>query len=319
MPGGMGDWCWPIRQQVVEPDGEQTPASATCWPSSPTAPGFGARLQRGDQRQFLNLEGENRLLPARARKAVHLGGSQRRRAQDQLRRRSAGSIGSSEHGLIKWPKKPQEVYWRHVRADVRVPVYWEWMSDAPFDKMNANHRSPAASRMPEEYLPTAARLAAVPVAHLQCAEAGFDLYAFYYRDTVHTNSYTMENAVARRGGADGSVLLHHRHQCRRWPRQGAGQRRCGCGGNRIRPRVEGRLCLTEAIHPEGLGIAAMCGHWSDGMPMAKGKGVFFNDLLDLDRHHVSRSTSTLTSAPRSGLQNCHELASYSSALAVLTT
>ena len=51
--------------------------------------------------------------------------------------------------------------------------------------------------------------------------------------------------------------------------------------------VTGRVRLTEAIHPEGVGIAALCGHWTDGMPIAKGKGVFFNDLLELDWDHAS--------------------------------
>ena len=51
--------------------------------------------------------------------------------------------------------------------------------------------------------------------------------------------------------------------------------------------MEGRVRLTEAIHPEGLGIAALAGHWGDGMPVAKGKGVFFNELLELDYEHCS--------------------------------
>jgi hypothetical protein len=58
-------------------------------------------------------------------------------------------------------------------------------------------------------------------------------------------------------------------------------------------RVKGRLKPTEAIHPEGIGIAAMCGHWSDGMPLAKGKGVFFNDLLEIDWDHVSPVNNNL--------------------------
>lgn len=51
-------------------------------------------------------------------------------------------------------------------------------------------------------------------------------------------------------------------------------------------RVKGRVHLTEAIHPEGLGIAACAGHWGEGMPIAKGKGVFFNELLEIDFDHV---------------------------------
>jgi anaerobic selenocysteine-containing dehydrogenase len=51
--------------------------------------------------------------------------------------------------------------------------------------------------------------------------------------------------------------------------------------------VQGRVKLTQAIHPEGLGIAACAGHWGNGMPVAKGKGVFFNELLELDWKHAS--------------------------------
>ena len=51
--------------------------------------------------------------------------------------------------------------------------------------------------------------------------------------------------------------------------------------------MEGRVRLTQAIHPEGLGVAACAGHWSRGMPVARGKGVFYNQLLELDWSHVS--------------------------------
>ena len=52
-------------------------------------------------------------------------------------------------------------------------------------------------------------------------------------------------------------------------------------------RVTGRVKLTEGIHPEGVGIAACAGHWSKHQPIAQGKGVFFNDLLEIDFAHTS--------------------------------
>ena len=58
-------------------------------------------------------------------------------------------------------------------------------------------------------------------------------------------------------------------------------------------KVKGRLKLTEGIHPEGIGIAAMCGHWSKGMPVALGKGVFFNDLLEIDWAHIAPTNNNL--------------------------
>ena len=120
-----------------------------------------------------------------------------------------------------------------------------------------------------------------------CKKEGFDFYAFYYRDIIHTNSYTMENPwldeaaqldpysytiainteVGRRKGLHDGTLI--------WVENERGR------------KVKGRVKLMQGIHPEGLGIGACAGHWGDGMPVAKGKGVFFNDLLELDWEHVS--------------------------------
>ena len=52
-------------------------------------------------------------------------------------------------------------------------------------------------------------------------------------------------------------------------------------------KVKGRLKFSQTVHPEGLGIAACAGHWSKGMPVAEGKGVSFNDLLEIDWEHCS--------------------------------
>ena len=52
-------------------------------------------------------------------------------------------------------------------------------------------------------------------------------------------------------------------------------------------RVAGRIKATEAIHPEAIGIAACAGHWTKHQPIAKDKGVFFNELLEVDFEHTS--------------------------------
>jgi anaerobic selenocysteine-containing dehydrogenase len=187
-----------------------------------------------------------------------------------------------EHGLIKWPKKPEEVYWRPF-VDVRVPIYWEFLVPLA-DKIDAL-TAPRGLNLPREYYePLPNHIGCL--SHC-CQTPGFDLYAFYYRDTIHTNSFTMENAwldeaaqldpysytiainteVGRKKGLkDGSLITVETETGR---------------------NVQGRVKLTQAIHPEGLGIAACAGHWGNGMPVAKGKGVFFNELLELDWKHAS--------------------------------
>ena len=193
-----------------------------------------------------------------------------------------------KEGVVTWPKTPQEVYWRAF-TDARVPIYWEWMPELR-EKIQAIS-GPAGLDVPKDYYSALAEF--LPCQSHECKKEGFDFYTFYYRDTLHTNSFTMENAwldeaaqldpysynIAMntdsgraRGLVDGDVIELESEKGR---------------------KVTGRVHLTEAIHPEGLGMAALCGHWAKGMPMAKGKGVFYNELLELDWESVNPVNLTL--------------------------
>ena len=55
-------------------------------------------------------------------------------------------------------------------------------------------------------------------------------------------------------------------------------------------RIKGPVKLVEGMHPDQLGIAGCHGHWARGMPIAKGKGQFFDDLIIVDE----KSTDPLT-------------------------
>lgn len=37
--------------------------------------------------------------------------------------------------------------------------------------------------------------------------------------------------------------------------------------------------VTQCVHPEVVGIAGHAGHWAQGKPISKGKGVNFQSLL----------------------------------------
>ena len=121
----------------------------------------------------------------------------------------------------------------------------------------------------------------LPCKSHECQQPGFDFFAFYYRDTIHTNSYTTENAwlneAARLSPFSYTIAINNK----------SGQRLGLKSGDAIvlesetGRRIEGCVKLTECIHPEGIGVAGLANHWSKGMPTAKGQGVFFNDLLEL--------------------------------------
>jgi molybdopterin-containing oxidoreductase family molybdopterin binding subunit len=114
----------------------------------------------------------------------------------------------------------------------------------------------------------------------------YDLYCFSYRDILHTGSMTMEqpwldeasqmnpytynitmnaDTARRKGLKDGDIV---------WVENAMGHRQ------------KGRLKLIEGQHPQTIAIAACSGHWIDALPIAKGKGTNFDDLMPIDLAHV---------------------------------
>ena len=274
LPAGMGEWCWPIRQPIVGPDGEQRPFGEVLLDLAKRA-GFSDDLNAGFN-AALDLEPPYRLEPGRTYSYAEVCDAD---VKDKF-----GPTHDFEwfkkNGVLKWPKKPEEVYWRAF-TDVRVPIYWEWLVDA-HSKIAAIAEPRGLSVPAEHYQPLPSW---IPCHAHECEAPEFDFYAFYYRDIIHTNSFTMENAwldeAARLDPFSYTVAMHADKG-----------RAIGLeDGDEVwiesetQRRVRGKLHLTEAIHPEGLGIAACAGHWGDGMPMAKNKGIFFNQLLELDWEH----------------------------------
>ena len=276
LPAGMGEWCWPIRQPVLPPEGEQRRFQEVLLDLADRI-GMRADLNAA-YNATMNLQAPYRLEGDRAYTWEEICDTELRCNFGPER----GLDWFKEHGLIKWPKRPEEVYWRAF-VDVRVPIYWDFMPKLA-DKIDAI-TAPRGLQMPREYYAPLPDF--LPCNSHGGGHDGFDLYAFYYRDTLHTNSYTTENpwldeaarldpfsytaainaATARRlGVADGQAV---------WIETESGR------------KVKGRLKLTQMVHPEGIGIGGCHGHWGDGMPVAKDKGVFFNGLLDLDWEHAS--------------------------------
>jgi molybdopterin-containing oxidoreductase family molybdopterin binding subunit len=187
-----------------------------------------------------------------------------------------------EHGLIKWPKQAKEVYWRPF-LDVRVPIYWEFLLQTGEDV--AAIAEPRGLKIAREFYQPMPDF--IPCPSHCCNAEGYDFYAFYYRDILHTNSYTLENPwldeAAKLDPFSYTVAIN----TDTGRSEGFSEGQPVWVETETGRRVKGRIRLTETIHPEGLGIAACAGHWGDGMPIAKDKGVAFNALLELDWGHVS--------------------------------
>jgi molybdopterin-containing oxidoreductase family molybdopterin binding subunit len=296
LPGGMGEWCWPIKQPVVEPDGKQRRCSDIL---IELADRIGMRDDlNAAYNAILKLEGPFRLDTAGKYTYEEI-------CDAELKTNFGAERGLEwfkKNGLIKWRKKPEEVYWRHF-VDVRVPIYWEFLPVLG-EKIKAI-AEPRGLTIPGEFYQPLPRW--IPCRSHDDTSAEFDLYAFYYRDIIHTNSFTMENPwldeAARLDPYSYTVSIN----------TVAGRAKRLNDGDlvwvetRSGRKVKGKLHLTEAIHPEGLGIAACAGHWGKGMPIANGKGVFFNDLLEVDFTHVSPVNLNLDLCVKVKISKCAEV------------
>jgi len=58
-------------------------------------------------------------------------------------------------------------------------------------------------------------------------------------------------------------------------------------------KVKAKVKLTQCIHPEVVGVAGHFGHFSPGMPIARGKGINFNSLLPTDLDHIDMISTAL--------------------------
>ena len=275
-PGSEGNWSWPIRQPVAEPAGQRRDFLRVLYE-------IGDRL---GLREKMNCAWNTHFAiqePYALKAEVKYDFDE---ISDSILKSLFGSEHGlewfKEHGVLTWPKKPEEVYWRS-RVPVRVPIYFEMFLTTGEQvrkiareygiENQVNYRSYAA--LPDWN----------PCPSHECEDAEYDLISFYYRDTIHTNSMTMENPwldeAAQMNDYSYNICVNADTA------RGKGLK----DGDLIwvesnyRRRIKGRLKMIQGIHPEGVGIAALAGHWSNGMPIAKGKGVFYNDLIEIDYNH----------------------------------
>jgi molybdopterin-containing oxidoreductase family molybdopterin binding subunit len=275
-PAGLGTWSWPIKQPVVPPAGQRRPAADVLLEIADRV-GIREELNAAFN-TVLKLHGEQRLRLATPYTYEEI-------CDRELRSNFGDARGLDwfrEHGVVSWPKRVEEVYWRAF-LDVRVPIYWEHMIG-----LNARARPIARAHgldWDDAYYGPLPRW--LPCPSHEVRDAAYDLYGFYYRDTLHTNSFTTENAwldeAARLDPFSYTIALNASTGRRKGFREGQEVWLESPHGRRVR----GRLHLTEAIHPECVGVGGCAGHWARTLPVARGKGVFFNDLLEIDWAHTS--------------------------------
>ncbi|MCX5803898.1 MAG: molybdopterin-dependent oxidoreductase [Proteobacteria bacterium] len=286
-PYGMDDWCYHVVQPVVPPKEQRRSfLEVMC--------DLLDRMNYRDRRNksindFVNFDEKHRL---REDEEFTIDG-----LTDRVLKYWFGETHGldyiKEHGFVRWKKKVEEAYWRYF-VDCRIPVYLEFMVDIK-EKMQKITERIGLSVDYTQYTPLV--LWSPCSIHLLDSKE-FDLYCFSYRDVLHTGSSTMEQPWLDEASAMNpytyNICMHVE----------TGKKKGLNDGDLIKLEtptgrsVTGTLKLMEGHHPQAISIAACSGHWAKGLPIARGKGTNFDNLLEIDLKHSDPVSLNIETAAR---------------------
>jgi len=279
---GLGEWIWAIRQPVVDPKPERRPMIDVILEACERLglrENYYAALDDWIRRAYGgDLSPENKF---DVNEKLDF-----EKIMDRILRDRFGNDKDleyfSEHGYLKWPKKVEEVYWRAFN-DVRVPIYLEWIIRAG-KKSRAIAEKYGVPDLVDWSFHTALPDYHPCPSHIEDSE--YDMLAFYWRSALHTYSMTMENPwlneLSENDPYTYTIQLHPDTAEKKGIKSGD---MVWLENNRGH-KTKGRVFLTEGIRLDHVAIAACAGHWAKGQPIAKGKGVFFNELIEVDKEHT---------------------------------
>ncbi|MFH1108578.1 MAG: molybdopterin-dependent oxidoreductase [Planctomycetota bacterium] len=290
-PQGEDDWGWTIRQPVIKPMYERRDFNEVMLDICKRL-GISHKYYKG-----LNDAIVMRYGGAMDEKYKLCEDGSVEHAWPEVTDRLLKDRFGEEHGLehvskkavFTWPKRKEDVYWKWFNPS-RVPIYFEYFIDSGeqiaklCDKFNAKEFFDfdwSRFKALADWYPCPSHTETNPE---------YDMYTFYWRAVMHCNSLTQQNPwldeCAQEDPYVYAIQMHWKtaetkgikHGDKVWLENPQGH------------RVRGWVALTEGIEPRHLAIAAVAGHWGEYMPIAKGKGTFFNDLVEMDKEHTDPLT-----------------------------
>lgn len=188
----------------------------------------------------------------------------------------------NKNGFITWEKKAEEAYWRYY-VNARVPMYFETVAkNKPEVKeicekigihFNWDYYTPLISYFPS-------------VIYTELPEGSeFDLLGVSYRDPLHTHRFFAENPFIDEMSAGNPYTYNIVMNEDTARKKGIEEGDIICVESHWGDKVQGRVKLSLLVHPRVLAIVGL-GGWAKGRPVAKNKGVNFNELLRADYKHM---------------------------------
>ena len=185
-----------------------------------------------------------------------------------------------KNGLIKWPRKVEEIYWKPF-VKGRTSVYNEFLKEVAdqIQKVIEENGLPQINLSHFQPLPDWR-----PCRSHQERRDGYDLFIVWRRDSFVSQRWTHQHPWVDEICQMDPYMYHLAINTETAKKRGLKngdwvELTSASTGN----SVKGRIQCTEGIHPEVIAISGGGGHWAKGLPVASqpDKGVLFEWLIPL--------------------------------------
>jgi len=180
-----------------------------------------------------------------------------------------------DHGFVTWEKKPEECYWRYS-VNARVPIYYEFIErdreqvQEMAEKIGIHMDWEHYTALPS-YFPSC-------IYAKELSNSEFDLIAVSYRVPFHSHRFSAENPWIDEISSTNPYAYNIVMNTNTAKTKRIAEGDIICVQSYLGGELKGSVKLVQAIHPQVLGIVT-AGSWAKGRPIARGKGVNFNELL----------------------------------------
>lgn len=287
-PFGMEDWNWHIIQPVVKPKHGRREFFREVIPELVDRMGM-TREHNSLINKMYELDDQYKLKPDEKVSSVELSD----RALKNLFGEERGWEWFRKNSPLTWPKKVEEAYWRYF-VDCRAHVYLEHLIDMG-ERVKEITQKVGLEINLDQYTPL---ISWFPSSIHKVNDPEYDLYCFSYRDILHTGSHTMEqpwlDEMSQMNPYTYNIAINADYAWHRGLKEGDLVELESVAGRKVR----GNIKVMEGMQKQAVSIAACAGHWAKGMPIAKGKGINFDTLMEIDLKHVDPICLNLETAVR---------------------
>lgn len=173
-------------------------------------------------------------------------------------------------GVYTYPRKVDEMYIWDAEAPGRIPFYWDFMLEAKVAELDIPWET-------DDYIPLPEWR---PGVEFYADDPAYDIFPVYYTNASNTDTWTVQNAwlneVNEEDGITYLIEMNTATAAEKGLASGDTVRLTSTPGY----TVEGRLVVTEGIHPEC--VSSVVGTWdakSKYLTIAQGKGVNLVTLI----------------------------------------